>query len=286
MWNEKSPSSCGKCPPDFHATGLVFKGRFDYKEAVSRPTNGNRMKRRSFLLMTAGSPLALSGVLSPVFGQATAQGNLTGHSTQNSAKQSGPKTPPAIVPPSREFMATLPRLMELAQLPGAGMAVVHGNRLEWQHYAGVANASTRAPITAESLFPAASMGKQLFAYVVLLLADAGEIDLDRPLRHYVKDDAPTGDWGNRITARHILSHSSGLPNWRWERDQSLTPAFEPGTKFRYSGEGFYYLQRCVEKITATGCEQFMQERLMKPLGMNSSTYLWRADAGACRRSSR
>lgn len=176
-------------------------------------------------------------------------------------------------------MDSLPRLMELAQLPGLGMGVIHGDRLAWEHYAGVANAVSKTPITPNSIFPAASMGKQVFAYAVLKLVDEQQLDLDRPLRTYVSEDAPTGEFGQRITARHILSHSSGLPNWREEGNQPLIPAFEPGTKFRYSGEGFYYLQRCVEKITGMGCEVFMQERVFKPLGMNSSTYLWRADAG-------
>jgi CubicO group peptidase (beta-lactamase class C family) len=186
---------------------------------------------------------------------------------------------PAIVPPDKRFMESLPRLMELAQLPGLAMAVIHGDQLVWQHYAGVANAATKTPIAPDSIFPAASMGKQPFAYAVLQLVDAGHLDLDRPLKNYLSDDAPTGELGARITTRHILSHSSGLPNWRSDPDEPLVPAFEPGTKFRYSGEGFYYLQRCVEKITGVGCEQFMQERIFKPLGMNSSTYLWRADAG-------
>jgi CubicO group peptidase (beta-lactamase class C family) len=185
---------------------------------------------------------------------------------------------PAIVPPSKEFMDSLPRLMELAELPGLGIGVIHGEQLVWRHYAGLANAVSKAPIAPNSIFPAASMGKQVFAYAVLKLVDQHQLDLDRPLRAYVTEDAPAGEFGQKITARHILSHSSGLPNWR-DDDQHLTPAFEPGTKFRYSGEGFYYLQRCVEKITGMGCEAFMQESVFKPLGMNSSTYLWRADAG-------
>jgi len=188
----------------------------------------------------------------------------------------------AIRPPGREFLATLPHLMELAKLPGLGMGVgvVEGGKMAWQHHSGVANATTNAPITAESLFPAASMGKQVFAYGVILLAQQGKLDLDTPLKEYLADGAPTGRWSEKITARHVLSHSSGLPNWRWDKDQELTPAFEPGTKFRYSGEGFYFLQRCVEHITAIGGEQWIQDRIMKPLGMKSSTYLWSADADA------
>jgi CubicO group peptidase (beta-lactamase class C family) len=186
---------------------------------------------------------------------------------------------PAISKPATEFMDSLPRLMELAELPGIGMGVILGDQLVWQHYAGLANAVSKEPITPNSIFPAASMGKQVFAYAVLKLVDERQLDLDRPLRTYVSEDAPTGEWGGRITARHILSHSSGLPNWRNEANEPLVPAFEPGTKFRYSGEGFYYLQRCVEKITGMGCEEFMQERVFRPLHMDSSTYLWRSDAG-------
>lgn len=182
-----------------------------------------------------------------------------------------------IAQPDRQFIGSVPRLMELARLPGLGMAVVQGEKIVFEHYAGVANAKTKSPITAESLFPAASMGKQVFAYAALRLADEGRLDLDRPLLEYVSEDAPTGEYAKKITAKHILSHSSGLPNWR-DGNEPLVPAFEPGTKFRYSGEGFYYLQRCVEKITGIGCEAYMQEHVFIPLGMKSSTYLWRADA--------
>lgn len=188
------------------------------------------------------------------------------------------ETPIPIKPPSGEFLATLPHLMELAQLPGLGMGVIEEGQPSGQTYLGLANATTKVPINADSLFPAASMGKQVFAYGALLLVEQGKLDLDRPVKEYLSDGAPTGKWSDKITARHILSHSSGLPNWRPEKD--LTAAFEPGTKFGYSGEGFYFLQRCMEHITGVGAEQWLQDTVMKPIGMTSSTYLWRADGDA------
>lgn len=209
----------------------------------------------------------------------TAAASVFGAFLTRSGMLGAPDVATEITKPSADFMDSLPRLMELAQLPGIGMGVIHRDQLAWQHYGGVANVATKAPITPNSIFPAASMGKQVFAYAVLKLVDERQLDLDRPLRTLVSEDAPTGEWGRRITARHILSHSSGLPNWRDEANEPLVPAFEPGTKFRYSGEGFYYLQRCVEKITGMGCEEFMQERVFRPLHMDSSTYLWRSDAG-------
>src|SRR5215472_7940681 len=233
------------------------------------------LNRRRFVKATVGVPLLAS--IAPLAGWPQKNWLLSADLAADAGKPS--EMSPTIVAPHKQFTASLPRLMELAQLPGLGLAVINSHQLVFRHYAGVANAKSKEPITENSLFPAASTGKQVFAYAVLQLVDEQRLDLDQPLMRYVSDDAPGGEWGEKITARHILSHSSGLPNWRDEAKEPLVPAFEPGTKFRYSGEGFYYLQRCVEKITGVGCEAFMQEHLFKPLGMSSSTYLWRADTG-------
>jgi CubicO group peptidase (beta-lactamase class C family) len=183
----------------------------------------------------------------------------------------------SIHPPDEAIVATVPHLMDLAMLPGLGIGVVRGGQPLWQYYAGVANVKTKTPITANSLFPGASLGKPIFACVVLKMAREGAIDLDRPLNQYLQEDALTGQWGDRVTSRHVLTHSTGLPNWRSEDSQKLTPAFEPGTRFQYSGEGFFHLQRVVEHITGSGFEALMEERIFRPLGMSSTTYLWLPD---------
>ena len=138
----------------------------------------------------------------------------------------------------------------------------------------------RKPVTADSLFPAASLGKPVFAYAALRLVDDAKLDLDRPLKAYVPDHAPADARGDKITPRQVLSHSTGFRNWRNSIEQPLTPDFDPGSRFQYSGEGFYYLQRAVEKITGVAFEQFMQTRLFEPFGMRSSTYGWREDTDA------
>ena len=101
---------------------------------------------------------------------------------------------------------------------------------------------------------------------------------NRPLNQYLQEDALIGQWGDKVTARHVLTHSTGLPNWRSQDSDKLTPAFEPGTRFQYSGEGFFHLQRAVEHITGSGFESIMDERIFKPLGMSSTSYIWLADA--------
>src|SRR5699024_337602 len=73
------------------------------------------------------------------------------------------------------------------------------------------------------------------------------------------------------------SHTSGFPNWRsggWRSGGPIPVHFEPGSDFRYSGEGFLFLQQVVEKLTGIPTEEFIQDRLIEPLGMNSSSYVW------------
>lgn len=178
-------------------------------------------------------------------------------------------------PLSEKFLAQLPKMMELAGVPGVATAVIEKGRVTWSGEYGLMNAEKKQPVTKETVFAAASLGKVVFAYGVLVLRDEGKIDLDRPLINYFPEDyIPNEPRAKSITARHVLSHSTGLQNWRFQKTQQLQLAFSPGEQFSYSGEGFFYLQRVVEKITGLGLEQFMRERVFKPLGMSSSSYLW------------
>jgi CubicO group peptidase (beta-lactamase class C family) len=80
----------------------------------------------------------------------------------------------------------------------------------------------------------------------------------------------------RVTTRHVLSQTTGLPNWRREPGP-LQPASEPGAEYTYSGEGVFYLQRVVETITGRPIPRLMREAVFDPLGMSDSSYVWRTD---------
>jgi CubicO group peptidase (beta-lactamase class C family) len=77
---------------------------------------------------------------------------------------------------------------------------------------------------------------------------------------------------NKITTRHVLTHTTGFPNWR--RQDTINIEFEPGEKYSYSGEGFVYLQKVVEKITGKPLNDLMTEYVFQPLGMTQSSYVW------------
>src|SRR2546423_7047155 len=129
-----------------------------------------------------------------------------------------------IAPPNDVFVTSLPRLMEIAGVPGIGMIVVQDGRTPWEHYAGVMDAATREPVATNTLWPAASLSKPVFAFAALRLADDGKLDLDRPLKTYVPEHAPNDERGDRITARHPLSPNPGP---RHRRNQSSDPPRPP-----------------------------------------------------------
>ena len=174
--------------------------------------------------------------------------------------------------PSDELVRDPPRLMRIAGVPGVAIAVVDRGRLAWSRSFGVKNFLTRDPVREDTLFEAASMTKPVFAYVVMRLADEQRLDLDKPLALY-RRPANLGNDPNleRITARHVLAHSTGLPNWASE---PLVTSSAPGSRYAYSGEAFIWLQLVVETIMGMGLGSVMQAKLFGPAGMSRSSFGW------------
>jgi len=174
--------------------------------------------------------------------------------------------------PSAELVQDIPRLMRIAGVPGVAIAVVDRGRLAWNESFGVKNVLTRDPVREDTLFEAASMTKPVFAYAVMRLVDEKRLDLDKPLTAY-RRPPNAGDDPNLeiITARHVLEHSSGLPNWA---SGPLVTSRAPGSGYTYSGEGFIWLQLVVEKIMGTSLGNVMQEKLFGPAGMAHSSFGW------------
>src|SRR5690606_19586367 len=162
--------------------------------------------------------------------------------------------------------AVTPALMEDASVPGVSVALVQDHEIAWLGQYGVTSADDPKPVTAKTLFEAASMSKPAFALVVLRLVEEGVLDLDTPLADYLGrpyiEDEPLH---KRITARMVLSHRTGFPNWRpggWRKGGPLPVKFVPGTGYGYSGEGFLFLQRVIEHLTGQTTEDLTREHLL------------------------
>ena len=200
---------------------------------------------------------------------------LSWHYSRPQASVNGPHGTKAII---SRLNHDIPRLLQEADVPGLSIALVRDGKLVWVGAFGVTNADTKKAVTVNTVFEAASLSKPVFAYAVLKLVDEGRLNLDTPLNKYLGNnyDVVNDDRINLITARHVLSHTSGFPNWRgMDGTQNLLIHFQPGEKFSYSGEGMVYLSKVVEKITGMRFEDFMQQYALRPLGMTSSSYVWR-----------
>ncbi len=181
--------------------------------------------------------------------------------------------PPRWLPDS-DLIRQLPRLLELALVPGVAAVVVEDNRI-WEQGFGSASVDPLRPVGKSTVFEAASLGKPILAYQVLRLVDTGMLGLDHPLYDYLPIPEADNPRMRSVTVRHVLSHTTGLPNWRYEPGP-LTPSTEPGTAFSYSGEGFFYLQRVVEHVTGRPVGRLMEEEVFRPFGMSDTSYVWRS----------
>ncbi|UZO80628.1 class A beta-lactamase-related serine hydrolase [Aquimarina sp. ERC-38] len=165
-------------------------------------------------------------------------------------------------------------LLTKHKIPSIALGVIKNGSLQQIRTFG--NKKSGQPISSNSIYKVASLTKPITAFVVLKLIDEGVLDLDEPVsRYFIDEDIKDSKYLNKLTTRHILSHQSGFPNWRYlSDDNKLFFQFEPGTKWQYSGEGFEYLRRAVEKKLNHPFEEIAQEKLFNPLGMNNTHYYW------------
>ena len=188
-------------------------------------------------------------------------------------------------------------LMAELRVPGATIAVIRDAHIIWRKAYGVRDVDAGQPVDHNTVFSAQSMSKPVFAYRVMKLCEQGVLNLDTPLTKYTPDVFVKNDPRlQQITARRVLSHTTGLPNWR-SKAEPLHISFTPGEKFHYSGEGYHYLQSVVTRLSGhtdlANCRAFelgyrvcatdfgpsMTRNLLQPFGMASSGYEWTEEMG-------
>jgi CubicO group peptidase (beta-lactamase class C family) len=173
----------------------------------------------------------------------------------------------------------LQQLMRENRVPGVSIAVVSKGRIALVKALGVRNATSGALADTDTIFGGASLSKPVFAYLVLQLVDRGVLSLDEPLARTVPGYVGKDPQAASITVRQVLSHTTGLPNWR-NAKQPLKTHFAPGEKFSYSGEAFHWLQRVVQAKTGEGIGTLAQRLVFRPLRMRRSSFVWRREFDA------
>ncbi|WP_340066793.1 serine hydrolase [Ascidiimonas aurantiaca] len=151
--------------------------------------------------------------------------------------------------------------MEYYQIPGVSLALIKEGKLIYHKTYGVRSTFTQEKVDHNTLFEAASISKPVFGFAVMRLAERGMIDIDKPLYQYLPFEAIAHDERYKlITARHVLSHQTGFPNWAYNNpDGKIDIKFTPGTGYGYSGEGFEYLKRVIQHITQKPIDETLSE---------------------------
>ncbi|HXM34028.1 MAG TPA: serine hydrolase domain-containing protein, partial [Pyrinomonadaceae bacterium] len=174
------------------------------------------------------------------------------------------------------------------QFNGAALVAENG-KVIYKKGVGLANMEWNTPNEPDTKFRLGSITKQFTATLILQLVEEGKIKLDGKVSDYLPDYRQ--DTGAKITIHHLLSHTSGVPNYTaapgFFENVSRNPfkvddfikkyasgdlEFEPGAKFNYSNSGYFLLGAIIEKVTGKPYEQVLKEKITEPLGMKNTGY--------------
>jgi CubicO group peptidase (beta-lactamase class C family) len=173
--------------------------------------------------------------------------------------------------------------------PGCALGVIKDGQVIYKRGYGQSNLEYGVPISAGSIFHVASISKQFTAMAVVLLAQQGKLSLDDDVRKYVSE---VPDFGERITIRHLIHHTSGLRDqWSllelagWREDDVITEGdilelvsrqkelnFKPGAEHLYCNTGYTLLAVIVKRVTGQSLRKFADANIFKPLGMTSTHF--------------
>jgi CubicO group peptidase (beta-lactamase class C family) len=177
-----------------------------------------------------------------------------------------------------------------ADSPGCAVGVYRGGALAYARGYGLADLEHRVPIAAHTVFDIGSTSKQFSAAAIALLAADGVLSIDDDVRRWVPE---LPDYGERITIRHLLNHTSGLRDYialltlGGARTDDVTTAdqalaaivrqgelnFSPGAEYLYSNSGFFLLSVIVERASGQSLRNLARARIFDPLGMRATHYL-------------
>ena len=154
----------------------------------------------------------------------------------------------------------------------AGIGVIKADRLVWSGYYG--ESSPGVPASSQTLFNIASITKTVTAETVLRLVEAGQITLNEPMSPFwIDPDLLMDPRHQHLTPRIALTHTTGFSNWRsHESDNRLRLNHDPGTAYGYSGEGYEYLARFVEKKLGRRFPDIVRSLVFRPIGMSTASF--------------
>jgi CubicO group peptidase (beta-lactamase class C family) len=195
-------------------------------------------------------------------------------------------------PAVHRLEAAISQAMREQKIPGFVIGVIKDGRLAYARGFGLMQVGNpNQPVTTETLFHMASITKPFVATAIMQLVEQGKVSLDDPVIKYLPYFRLRDPRYKKITVRQMVTHTSGMPdvkNYHWDKPEYDDGALEryvrslddkvllwaPGTKFRYSNMAFEVLGDLVAKASGKSFDDFVEENILKPVGMRSSTLLY------------
>ena len=183
----------------------------------------------------------------------------------------------------------VPRLMDLHEIPGCQIALIHDYQIVWTSGFGLADVEGGRALTVDTPMSVQSITKSIVAWGIVQLAEQGLIDLDAPLSHYLVgwQFPQSGDEPEGITIRNLLNHTSGMPlgdftdvyapgeevpSLRSKLTEEAILLRKPGIAFSYSNVGYHLLELLVEEVTGRDFADYMHSEVFLPLDMKTASF--------------
>lgn len=192
-----------------------------------------------------------------------------------------------------EFTAAVQNVLDETRVPGAGIALVRLDGVEWAGGVGYADRDARVPVTADTHFRAGSISKTFVAAALVQLYEDGDLDLDTPIVELASDIAVDNAWmiTDPVRLIHVLQHTAGFDDMHFNETYNVSdppdlplgdvlrinPAsrvvrWRPGTRFSYSNPGYTVAAYILERLTGQNYEDRIAEEIFKPVGMTTSSF--------------
>jgi CubicO group peptidase (beta-lactamase class C family) len=199
---------------------------------------------------------------------------------------------PAVAPAQTDQWSsvrdTIRAYLEQTKAPSVAVAVARGGRVVWEEGFGLANRETNTPATATTMYSLASISKPITATGLMILAERGKVNLDRPANEYLGAGKLTGLAGDAsgATVRRVMSHTAGLPlHYQFYYVNQSYPAlsnddaiarygimvYPPGLVYEYSNLGYGIIDHIIARVSGSDYADFMRTNVFLPLGLTQTT---------------
>ncbi|QKZ14928.1 serine hydrolase domain-containing protein [Spirosoma sp. KUDC1026] len=193
--------------------------------------------------------------------------------------------------PAHQLSRQIDSIQKVHKIPGLQVLVFTKDSLLYQRYAGFRNSKAKTPVTAQTLFPVASITKSLVAVAALMLVQEGKLTLSDEVEKLAPEIQIDNPWQATAPVRiaHLLEHTAGFDDWSFKayaynnprvslpegirlNPESRHCRWQPGTFMAYSNAGAPVVARLIEKKTKQEFESFVRQRIFLPLGMQHATF--------------